>query len=164
MNKNLIKVFNKLCTFFMPCPTTPFCLHLSAPGCPWICITYPSRSKKEGCLLSIVLKESFIGSLKGKSTNTSLMCTVFLGRKELTSGRLKVGGSMHKAEYCCCWLIRVRKVSNVERVRHWQRYWTLWRIIALSCTLPIIVGNTTLSESWTHWRNWYQDFCPFELC
>lgn len=149
----------------MPYPTTPFCLHLSAPGCPWICITYSSHSTKGGCLLSIVLKSSSIGSLKGKSKkNKSVTCMVFLGRKELTSGRLKVGASLHKAEYCCCQLIRVRKVSNMERARHWQCYWTLWLIMALSCTLLIIAGNTTLSESWTHWRNWYQGFCPFALC
>lgn len=150
----------------MPYPTTPLCPHLSAPGFPQICITYSSCSTKGSCLSPIALKANSIGSLKGnsKKKNKFVTFTVSLGRKELTSGRLKVGASLHKAEYCCSLLSRVRKASNMERVRHWQHYWTLWLIMALSCTLPIAVGNTTLSESWMHQRNWYQGFCPFALC
>lgn len=149
----------------MPCPTIPLCLHLSAPGCPRICITYSSYSTKGSRLSTIGLKANSICSLKGNSKkNKFVTCTVSLGRKELTSGRLKVGVSLHKAEYCCSLLRRVRKVSNMEHTRHRQRYWTLRLIMALSCTLPIAVGNTILSESWTHRGNWYQDFCPFALC
>lgn len=149
----------------MPCPTTPLCLLLSAPGYPQVCITFSSSSTKGSCLLSISLKENSIGSIKGNSKkNKFVTSTVSLARKELTSGRVKVGASLHKAEYCCTLLSRVRKVSNMDRVGHWQHYWTLWLIMVLSCTLPITVGNTILSESWMHWRNWYQDFCPIALC
>lgn len=92
-------------------------------------------------------------------------CTVSLGKKELTSGRLRVVARLHEAEYCCSLPSRVRMEPNMDHTRQWQHHRTLWLLVASSCTLLIADDDAvTVSESWTHQRNGYQEFCPFALC
>lgn len=131
----------------MPCPAIPLCLHLSAPGCPQICLTCSSCSIKPSCLLPVDFKANSIGGRKGSGKkDTFVTCGVSLGRKELTPGRLKVVAGLHKAEYCCSLL---QGGEGVQYGGVCQTLAALWTVMALSCTLLIAVANDPLKAERT---------------